>query len=413
MIEKLLLWLRGYLLCYIKGYSIERFINLCRVKGIEILNLRKSSEGYVFQLALKDYRQIQPIARKTKTVPYIKKRYGLPFLLHRYRRRKGLFIGILLFVCLIYTMSLFIWDISIMGGYKYTKEALLEFINENKVYTGMLKSDVDCQKIEEKIRLQYKDISWVSAEVKGTRLIIKFTETNMPIPKQEAREPSDIVATKSAIVTKIITRNGTPKVKIGDVIQKGDVLVSGVVDVVGDFDALIRKKLVVADADIICKSYYNYNESFPLEYTKKLYTGKEQVKYSLQVAQKKISLYSPRISYKSYDIITDEAVLKLSWNFYLPLRYEVTTYREYVSKKQVYTNEEATNIAMTRLKEYLDTLVENGVDIIENQVSIQIDNNTCTASGKIIVYESCWDYKQIEENEWRDNNADELNGNNH
>lgn len=413
MIEKLLLWLRGYLLCYIKGYSIERFINLCRVKGIEVCQLRKSADGYLFQLTLKDYRKIRPIARKTKTVPYIKKRYGMPFLLHRYRRRKGLFLGILLFLCLLYVMSLFIWDISIVGGYKYTKEALLEFINETKVYSGMLKSDVDCQKIEEDIRLKYSDISWVSAEVKGTRLIIKFTETNMPIPKQEAREPSNIVATKPGIVTSIITRNGTPKVKIGDVIKEGDILVSGVVDVVGDFDTLIRKKLVVADADIICKSYYNYKESFPLQYTKKLYTGKEKVKYGLQVFNKKISLYNPRISYKSYDIITDEAVLKFSWNFYLPLRYQVTTYREYVSNNQRYTEEEATNIAMTRLKEYLDTLTQNGVEIIENKVSIQIDNNTCTASGKIIVYESCWAYKQIEENEWRDNNADELNGNNH
>lgn len=413
MIEKLLLWLRGYLLCRIKGYSIERFMNLCRAKGIHINKVNKTEEGFTFLITLKDYRKMRPIARKTKIVPYINKRYGLPFFLHRYRKRKGLFIGVLLFLCIIYTMSLFIWDINIDGGYKYTKEMLLEFINENDVYTGMIKSDVNCQQIEEKIRLEYSDISWVSAEIKGTRLMIKFTETNMPIPKRETREPSHLVATKSGIIKNIITRNGTPQVKIGDVIRKGDVLVSGVVDVVGDFDVLIRKKMVVADADIVCKSYYNYNESFPLEYEKKIYTGKEKSKYGIQVLNQKISFYSPRISYRSYDIITDEAVLKLSWNFYLPLRYQVTTCREYYLKKQVYTKEEATSIAMNRLKEYLDVLVANDVEIIDNQVKIEIDDNTCTASGKIIVYESCWDYKQIEENEWRDGNVDELSGDNH
>ena len=235
----------------------------------------------------------------------------------------------------------------------------------------------------------------------------------MPVPKIETQKPSNIVATKPGIITKMITRNGTPKVKIGDMVKKGDILVSGVVDVIGDFDALIRKKLVTADADIVCKSYYDYNESFSMKYIKKIYTGRKQQKLSFEAMNKKISLYSPRISYKSYDIIMDETVLKLSWNFYLPLRYQITTYQEYISKQQMYTEDEARSIAMTRLKEYMDTLVNHGVEILENNVTIKIDKNTCTTSGKLVVYESCWDYKQIEENEWRDNNTDELNGNNH
>lgn len=413
MFEKLMLWIRGYLLCNIRGYSIERFMNLCRSKGIEIWKVNRYENGYAFFIRLKDYRKIRPIARKAKTVPYIKKRYGLPFLLHRYRRRTGLFIGVLLFVTIIYTMSLFIWDISIEGGYKYTKEVLLEFINEDEVYTGILKKKVDCQKLEEDIRLKYSDISWVSAEIRGTRLIVRFMETNMPVPKKDTREPSHIVATKPGIIQNIITRNGTPQVKIGDVVHEGDVIVSGIVDVVGDFDALIRKKLVVADADIVCKSYYNYNESFPLKHTKKVYTGKEKKGYGLSLFNTKFSLYSPRISYKNCDIMKDEVALKLSWNFYLPARCHVTTYREYYETQAVYTEEEAVSIAKNRLKEYLDVLVDNDVKIIENNVKIEVDGDTCKATGKIVVYESCWDYQQIEDNEWRDNQTDELNGVDH
>lgn len=408
-----MLWLRGYLLCTIKGYSIERFMNLCRSKEISIMKVKKLDSGYSFYIKLKDYRKIRPIARKTKTIPYIKKRFGLPFLLHRYRKRKGLFIGVILFVAILYAMSMFIWDISIQGGYKYTKEVLLEFINENHVYTGIMKSKVDCQELEEKIRLKYSDISWVSAEIRGTRLIVRFMETNMPVPKKEAREPSNIVATKSGIVQNIITRNGTPLVKAGDVIREGDTLVSGVVDVVGDFEALIRKKLVVADADIVCKSYYNYNESFPMKHKKKIFTGKEKKAYGISLFNTKFSLYKPRISYHNYDIITDETALKLSWNFYLPVRTFVTTYREYSEVEQLYTKEEAKNIAMNRLKEYLDVLLENGVEIVENDVKIEIDNKNCQASGKIVVYESCWDYKAIEDSEWRDDHTDEFNGDNH
>jgi similar to stage IV sporulation protein len=257
-----------------KGQSPERFINLCSNRLIYIWNLNHVERNYEFNITLKDYYKLKQISRKTGTIPYIKKRCGFPFLLHKYRKRKGYAAGILLFCTILYILSLYIWDINILGGHSYTPEAMVKFLKTNDVYVGLQKKNINCQEIEELIRGTYTDIGWVSAEIKGTRLIIKITETNMPAPAVTATENCHIIASKDCIITNIITRTGTPLVEKGSVVKKGDILVSGVVDIIGDNDILVGKEPVIADADVTGKTYYNYKESFSLNYVEKQYTGK-------------------------------------------------------------------------------------------------------------------------------------------
>lgn len=413
MLMKLLNWIRGILCVEISGVAPERFINLCCNKKIFIWDLKKVEAGYQFHILAKNYKKLKPIARKTKIVPKIKKKTGLVFLLHKYRKRTGFFAGILLCMVLIYILSLFIWDISIQGGSKYTPEAMLYFLKENHISTGIQKKKVNCQEIEETIRLTYKDIGWVSAEIKGTRLIIKITETNMPAPAKIAIAPSHMVATKDAIIKKIITRSGTPAVKTGDVVKKGDILVSGIVTIMSDFEEVLRKEPTVADADIRCSSYYDYKDAFSMTYTYKNYTESEKKGYYITFFGKKLFLYNPSNSYDMYDIIVDEKALHVTDSFYLPIRYGTITTREYMEEKRKFTEAEAVNRAKERLERYFNRLTLNDVKINENNVKITIENNQCIAKGRILVEEPAWEYITIQENEWRIEAADEHNGDNH
>ena len=402
-------WLCGYLAVQIKGNAPERFINLCFNKRILIWNLKRVEEDYRFHIQVKDYKKLKPIARKTGMIPRIAEKTGLPFYMHRYRKRKLFFIGIFICSILVYIMSLFIWDIQILGGSKYTPEAMMKFLKENEVYTGIQKKKVDCQEIEEEIRLAYNDVGWVSAEIRGTRLIIKITETNMPAPAQIAIEPSHIVATKDAIIDKIVTRTGTPMVKPGDIVKKGDILVSGIVTVKGDFDDIIRNQPIVADATISSKSYYDYLDKFSMNYIQKEFTGNEKKGYYFSLAGKKIFLHNPSHSYDRYDIIVSENTLHITETFYLPLRYGKITIREYNNKKMTYTPEEAKKIANNKLLRYFKQLVNNGVTILDNNIEITIENNSCITQGRIIVKEPAWEYQKVQESEWRIEQTDEFN----
>ncbi len=413
MLRKLKYWLIGYLTVHISGTSPERFINLCSSKRIYLWNIVRDNEKYIFCLSVRNYKKLKPIFRKTRLIPKIKQKHGLPFFVHRNRKRKGFFIGILLCAVLVHIMSLYIWDIDVSGGSKYTPEAILKFLSTNDIKPGIKKKKIDGSKIEEDIRLAYDDIGWVSAEVKGTRLIVKITETNMPVPIVEATAPSHMVATKDAVIKEIVTRTGTPKVKAGDVVRKGDILVSGVVEVMDDFGGVLDRKPVIASADIVCSSYYDYKDSFPLTHTIRIFTGHKKTGYYINILGRKLFLYNPRYSYNMYDIIVNENTIHITDSFYLPLQYGTIIVREYIEQKDKYTKEEAEDIANNKLKRYFDRLGENGVYITRNNVTIDVNSSTCIAEGRILVEEPAWEYKTIDESEWRIEQTDEHNGDNH
>jgi similar to stage IV sporulation protein len=306
-------------------------------------------------------------------------------------------------------MSLYIWDISILGGSKHTPEAILKFLAINDIKAGIMKKSINGSKIEEDIRLGYSDIGWVSAEIKGTRLIIKITETNMPAPIIEPTAPSHMVATKEAIVKKIVTRTGTPLVKPGDVVRKGDILVSGVLDVMDDFGGVLDRKPVIASADIVCDSYYDYYDSFSLSHVVRIFTDNKKTGYYITLLGKKLFLYNPRYSYSMYDIIVNENTSKITDSFYLPFQYGTVTIREYFNQKNKYTEEEAVRIAKERLRRYFDKLADKGVYITKNNVTIDINNNVCISRGKLFVEEPAWEYRVVNESEWRSNQTDEYN----
>lgn len=410
MLISILKWLRGYLIVAIKGYSPERFINLCSNRDILIWNMRQTNTGYEFYISLKAFRKLKPIVKKTKTMPRIKKRIGLPFLLYKYRKRKVFFGGIVVFFILLYTFSLFIWDITIEGQQAHTKELILKYLKSQEIYSGVLKKKVNCKAIEEALRLEYNDISWVSAEIKGTRMIIKITETNMPVIAEKLDAPCHIIAQKDGIITSIVTRKGKPLVQKGDIVKKGDILVSGVIEIIGDGELLMKKEACVSDADIKMKTFYNYKDKFSLKYNKKTYTLREKRGFEITILNKKIILYSPLKKYSKYDIIEQENTLKFGNNFYLPFKYTKSLYKEYEESNCIYTKEEAEAIAGKNLNLYIEKLKEKGTTILENNVNITVGKENCTSSGKLIVEESAINYKAVDDNEWRNLETDEHNG---
>ena len=76
----------------------------------------------------------------------------------------------------------------------------------------------------------------------------------------------------------MVTRQGTPLVRAGDEIKKGQELVSGIVDITDDSQEVIRYAYVQADADIYIRHTIAYYDTFPLDIEKKVRSGKKKTR---------------------------------------------------------------------------------------------------------------------------------------
>ncbi|MCI9081210.1 MAG: sporulation protein YqfD [Lachnospiraceae bacterium] len=391
LIDKLK-YLQGYVRVRLFGYAPERFLNLCSNHNILIWNLEYREEQYEFCLSVRGLKRLKPILKKTRTRLVILERTGLPFVMNRYRKRKLFFAGIILCCGLLYTMSLFVWKIEVNGNLHETDSNIIKFLEEKQVYHGLLKSKINCEKIEEELRAAYGDIIWASAKLQGTMLIIDVQEnlaTNQQMQDSQNRDdtPSDLVADKEAEIYSILTRLGTPHVEKGMQVKQGDLLVEGRNPVMNDAGEVASYQYCVSDADILGITQYTYTDSFSLQYEYKNFSGKDSTAFGIRLFQGQLQF--PHISHKfrEYDTITDEYDVKLGDTFYLPLQILRETRREYHTEKKKYTKEEAKQLAKEKLNDFCKELTEKGVQIIENNVMIVTDEKNCTASGILKVIE--------------------------
>lgn len=407
MLFKFLTFIKGYLTVKVVGFSPERFLNLCTNRGIFIWNLKGYKDGYTFNISIKGFKMIRPFVKKTKTKVVIIEKIGLPFFFHKYRKRKLFFLGILIFALLLYILSLFIWKIEIKGNYTYTQDMFLKYLTHKGYTVGTFKNKVNCAQLEKMILNDFDEVAWISAEVSGTKLILNFQETLERKNIKQDNKPCDIVANKHGIISSIVTRYGTPKVVKGDVVKKGDILISSDILIKRE-EQLVGIKCVHSDADIYAKTVYTYEDNLNFKHQSKIYTGKTKKGYIINLFNLRLVIFHPRISYKKYDKIEKNNILKLSKDFYLPFEFISLTYKEYNHEEKYYTNSEAMTIINNKKNKFIRELEKKGVQILENNVKIVKEKNSIKAKGKIIALEKIGKNINVNTNERRQKYENEI-----
>ena len=395
-------YLKGYVRIRLAGYSPERFLNLCKSHHIEIWDLQSNGLYYEMNVSIGDFRKLKPLRKKASARIRVIGRYGLPFFLYRNRYRKMFPVGMILAVVVLYVLSLFIWNIHIEGNYSRSTDVILDYLESENVVHGMKKSEVDCKELQSKIRIAFPDIIWVSAEIKGTRLLIRIKENmdTFAVETEETeKEPRDIVAAKGGIITSILVRSGVSQIQVGEEVEAGASLVLGQIEILDDNGEVAGYQYTAADADIYATTTYFYQDEFLLSHEVLHTTGKKQYGFYAALGNKTISLdWKPR--FETYRILNTEYPLKLTENFYLPLTFGIKTYEEYENYIENYTKEEAKLLAEQHLHEFLENLIQKGVQIVENNVKIEVGRNHCTASGNLVAVEEISAYKGVMEIEY-------------
>ena len=350
----LLAYILGYVSIEVEGYFIERFINICNSKKIFLWNMkRKHSTIIRVNIGIRDFKKIKEIAKKTKCRVKIQKKRGIPFILHKYKKRKIFAIFFILLIIAVITLSNFVWNIEVIGNNKISAEEIIKDLADDNFKVGTSKTNLNTKNIIDKIRLKRSDLAWIGIDIKGTNAIVKIVEADLKPDIIKEEEYCNIVATKDAMIVKINAQNGTAVVKEGDIVTKGTVLIQGWLE--GQFTGI---RYVHANGEVQAKVWYSQKASVPLKQTKKIKTGKEENKYSVKINNFEINLPKGVPKFQNYDTIEKSKKLKLFSDFYLPIEIHQKTYREYEEQEITYSIEEAKELGIAQADESLKEQIE-------------------------------------------------------
>ena len=367
MFLKILLnYILGYVNIKVEGFFIERFINICISKKILLWNIKRKKSTIMYaNIGINDYKKLKPIAKKTKSKISIQDKKGLPFVVHKYRKRK-IFVGLLavIFIAL-FVMSKFIWNIEIKGNNQISKAEILEELNKQGLKIGAYKGKINSNSIINRVRLDRNDIAWMGIDLEGTNAIVEIKETSKAPEIIDENEYCNIVSNKEGMITKINVQNGTAVVKEGDIVKQGDILVQGYLE--GKYTGI---RYVHAKADIEAKIWYSKKEKVFLKQQIQVPTGATEEKYTLNINNFKINFYKTLSKFENYDTINENKKLMIFSNFYLPIEITKKTNYEYVNEEKIYTEEELIQLTQEKIEEELKEEISQKENIINKQTNV-------------------------------------------
>ena len=336
----------------LEGFFIERFLNLCKNEGIILESLSRQNSTYIrFRILKSDVKRIKKIARKTKCRVKIEEKIGLPFLINKYKKRKVFAVALGVIAFFIMVASNFIWEININGLEFIAKEDLLKMLDDKGVKIGRIKYGLNVEKIENEIKIERKDIAWIGINFDGTSVNVNIKEA-LEIPEVlDESISTNIIANEDAIIEKIVVRSGTARVKVGDNVKKGDILIEGVME--GMYKGV---REVHADGIVLGKIFYEKELKENYLQKNKVKTGNIEKKNILNFKKNKINFNKGLSKFEKYDTIRTNNKIRLFSNFFIPVKIEKIKFEEFYFEDKKYSKEELENKIVKELEEELEML---------------------------------------------------------
>lgn len=130
-VKILLNYIMGYVRITLEGYYIERFINICTNEKITIWKLKREKNiNLKLNVGISDFKEIAKIAKKLQCKIKVEKKKGLPFIMHKYKKRKVFVIALLIVILAIGISSNYIWNIEIKSENNEEFEGIYEDLQE-------------------------------------------------------------------------------------------------------------------------------------------------------------------------------------------------------------------------------------------------------------------------------------------
>lgn len=382
--------------CYtlkVEGKNLNRFLKYLYTNKIEILKIKKTRKELIITVSYNDYYQILKLKNSYKiTIISIT---GIKYLKIILKKYKVFFIFFVLGIFLIIFFSSLIFNIEIDLKNGDLKNKILKELNSNGIAVYNFKKNYnDLNKIKANIKNKYiNEIEWLEIENDGVICKIKVIERLIE-KENNSNLPSNIIATKDGLILDLYSRSGELIKNKYDYVNKGDVIISGIIHRNEDIVNYVRSQGI-----IYAETWYKVSINYPTTINELSYIGKEKTVYSLNILGKeiKLSFFNKNMKMKTSKKVFATKSVILNKN-------KVSKYK-YIKVK--YTDEQIIN----KIKEIAKNKIINKLDsdekiLSQNELKIHKENDTIYMEIFFKVKEKIGQEQPITEEEKRGDSSD-------
>lgn len=396
MLEQVSHFISGYVRFRLTGNS-GRFMTLAARSGLVLWGFRKKDDAFYACIKAKEYRRLRPLCRRCQTRMRCVGKYGFPFYLHKALKRKGMFLGAALFVFLFAFLSNFVWDVKVSGIESITEAEVLTAARACGVYEGGSKDGFTPRGAAQSIMRQVEGISWISVNTDHCMVTIEIKEAEDKPEITNEETPSNIVANRSGMILRVEAQSGMTKVKPGDIVMQGDMLVTGIyTDQVDEYTtrkAPLQTTMVPSRASVIAETAREFQVEVTTEKPVTVDAHEQENRYLLFFGLKiPLGLNTAATGeYRSYENREMLTLLQKE----LPVG--VVTEKYVFTRQQTVTltEEQLQQEALFALRQQQEELLPEGAKIIQEELEYSYTDTGCILTARCVCEEEIGETQEI------------------
>lgn len=366
MIYRLLHFLVGYLRFDVQGEKTHKILNVLLREHIRFYRVRTQENGNLsFFTSVQNKRRtcdaLNTFCRGEETMFSCVEKGVFPWL-YRYRMRVGMFLGIALGIFFVILSTFYVWGVTIeTNTAKFSQKELYGFLASIGVKPGAKISDVTDKNLALKFQIEHPEFVFVSFNVTGTHLNAELMERIEPPERTTGAVTTNLTASRGGIIRLVEAQNGEPMVRAGDVVDEGDLLVSGAITLrAGGY------RLVQSQGVVLAETYREFECFVPFHQEAEVFTGKEVQHRFCSVLGVNLLPFGKQNPFETFATVAETHMLEL-FGAPLPFSIQTLTHSEVLTETVEISEKRAKELCMDEFRLFLNSVLGERGELLQEE----------------------------------------------
>ena len=301
----------------ITGLNLLRITNKLIEKNIFITDLIVKPRQIRFTIPENKLQILDNICKKEHKFYQILHKNGIKQALFRLPYYFGTMIALILSFCYIFATSLFISSVNVTykSNLTYDLSSVNTLLKDKGIVAGMSKSKFSINEIQNMIMLEIDSVEGCEVRLNGGNLSICI----YPATEKYEVISCDLISDFDGVIIEAEAYSGVLKVKVGDIVSKGDILI---------------ENKNGASGKIKAKVYFTATKIYNQNQQKLIYTGNEYKVRDFLICSKFWIFGKNKCNFSNY--LVENCSFYVGKNLFLPILCRENKYREvYIENKVI------------------------------------------------------------------------------